>query len=319
MRERASGSLLLGPEASKVPVWSGGAHPGRLSCQRPARPLGLVAGLITAESLRPNQLQRRGGQFSPTHPLLLAWGTTPASLPPAPLGVPGSVFQVSLPREPSDTWARAAPAPNKARRCWGLRFQWVREMIAEIITAAYVLTERAVQAGLGDPLTGSSNHPPAVRSNQLTNLISADLPLDAACLLGRTACHEAGHAVAALSLGLPLNAVEIRSDGTGVVGYRRWLGPAELERWIITAYAGGASERSVFPFGSCDNSLDRTRVARAVDKQRKHWSAYRLDALRQEACRLVERERRAVLAVAAALVEYRYLNAEGVGYYARAA
>jgi len=190
-------------------------------------------------------------------------------------------------------------------------------MIAEIITAAYVLTGRAVHSGHGNPL-GSSTATSAARPN-LTNLISADLPLDAACLLARAAVHESGHAVAALALRLPLNAVEIRDDGTGVVGYRRWLGPAELERWVVTAYAGGSAERSVFPFDSCDDSLDRRRVARAVDQQREHWSAYRLDAARLAACRLVERERRAILAVAAALVQWRYLNAEGVALYARAA
>ena len=58
-----------------------------------------------------------------------------------------------------------------------------------------------------------------------------------------TACyHEAGHSVVALRFGLPLARVIVRDDGTGRTSYRHWLGAAEIERWIVTTYAGGEAE-----------------------------------------------------------------------------
>jgi hypothetical protein len=98
-----------------------------------------------------------------------------------------------------------------------------------------------------------------------------------------TACfHEAGHAIAAIRLGLPLSQVVVRDNGCGLTSYEHWLGRAELERWCITTLCGGEGERLVFP-GHPSNVGDMRAIDAALEATGVNWSPARLDELRATA------------------------------------
>jgi len=120
----------------------------------------------------------------------------------------------------------------------------------------------------------------------LAGIISADLPLAAACLLGRTAVHESGHAIAALYYELPLFAVWICDDGTGRTSYCRRLGRAEAERYTITAFAGDEAEHDLFVYRQPSDLGDLSGIAAVMRRLDLNWGEERLDALRGGARRL---------------------------------
>lgn len=125
-----------------------------------------------------------------------------------------------------------------------------------------------------------------------------------------SACyHESGHAVAALRYNLPLRAVFVRDDdGTGTTRYEHWFGRAELDAWIVTAFAGSEAERDRFPGHPADEG-DQRAIEAALKACNLDWSAHRLDELRADAHRLVRAERRSILAVANELLRVRSLTA----------
>lgn len=127
----------------------------------------------------------------------------------------------------------------------------------------------------------------------------------------RAAIHEAGHAVAALYFGLPLTAVQIRTDGSGLTSYAHWLGRREAARWTITTFAGSEAERDAFG-DELRSHGDRHAVSAMLDKLGLDWDQNRLGALRTRARHLVERERDRIARLADALVEQRYLTGEAV-------
>lgn len=127
-----------------------------------------------------------------------------------------------------------------------------------------------------------------------------------------TCCyHEGAHCVAALRFGLPLRSVVIRFDGTGLVKYTHWLGRAELERWIVSAYAGVEAERDRFPGVPVDGG-DRAAIEAALAACGVDWSPQRLSALRADAARLVRGERRTIVKIANELLRVRTLSADQV-------
>jgi hypothetical protein len=74
--------------------------------------------------------------------------------------------------------------------------------------------------------------------------------------LFRSAFHEAGHAVTALHLNLPLRDVCIRNDGSGLTTYCRQFGRAEARCWTISAYAGPAAEDDAFLYSRTVDAAD---------------------------------------------------------------
>jgi hypothetical protein len=127
-----------------------------------------------------------------------------------------------------------------------------------------------------------------------------------------TACfHEGGHAIAAVRLGLPLAQVVVRDNGCGTTRYTHWLGVNELPRWIVSAYAGGASEADRFP-GPVVDGADRRAIEAALAATGVNWSAARLDELRAQAVQLVRAERRAIMKIANELLRLRSLSGEQV-------
>ena len=124
------------------------------------------------------------------------------------------------------------------------------------------------------------------------------------------AYHEAGHAVAAVRLDLPLARVVVR-NGCGITKYTHWLGSAELPRWIISAYSGGEAERDRFPGAPVDGG-DRAAIDTALAACRVDWSAQRLAALQADARQLVRAERRAIMKIANELLRLRSLGADEV-------
>lgn len=121
-----------------------------------------------------------------------------------------------------------------------------------------------------------------------------------------TCYHEGGHAVAAVRFGLPLRAVIVRDDGTGLTQYRHWLGAADLEAWIITTYAGGEAERDRFP-GHPADAGDGRSIKAALKACGLDWSQQRLGELRADARQLVRGERRSIGRVANELLRVRTL------------
>jgi hypothetical protein len=127
-----------------------------------------------------------------------------------------------------------------------------------------------------------------------------------------TACyHEAGHSVVALRFGLPLARVIVRDDGTGRTSYRHWLGAAEIERWIVTTYAGGEAEADRFPGHPADAS-DRRSIDAALKALDLVWDQRRLGELRADARTLVRAERRSIQWVANELLRLRTLSADEI-------
>jgi hypothetical protein len=125
------------------------------------------------------------------------------------------------------------------------------------------------------------------------------------------AYHESGHAVAAVRLGLPLSQVVVRDNGCGLTSYERWLGRVELERWCISAYAGGAAEADKFPGYPVDGG-DRRAIEAALAACGVDWSPQRLSALRADAARLVKDERKAIMRISNELLRLRTLSANEI-------
>jgi hypothetical protein len=92
-------------------------------------------------------------------------------------------------------------------------------------------------------------------------------------LLRRTAFHESGHCIAALHSSLPLLRVLIRTDGSGVTQYARRLGPAEIECWALTLFAGPLAEAD--RFGSASFAGDEQTAAAALAALGLDWSGAR--------------------------------------------
>jgi hypothetical protein len=112
-------------------------------------------------------------------------------------------------------------------------------------------------------------------------------------------------------LGLPLSQVVVREGGCGVTKYTHWLGSNELPRWIISAYAGGASEQDRFP-GPVADSADRRAIEAALAACGLDWSPRRLDELQADAVQLVKAERKAIMKIANELLRLRTLSAAEV-------
>jgi hypothetical protein len=135
-------------------------------------------------------------------------------------------------------------------------------------------------------------------------------------LLARAAWHEAGHVIAAMYFKLPLREVLIRENGTGLTSYARWLGRAEVERWVTTTFAGPEAERDAFGDEFVAEATDLRAISSAINQQRLFdWAPLRLGELRHDARRLVERNRGRVALVADALIRHRHLSAEEVRAY----
>jgi hypothetical protein len=126
-----------------------------------------------------------------------------------------------------------------------------------------------------------------------------------------TCYHEGGHAIAAVRLDLPLSQVIVRDNGCGVTKYSHWLGSAELPRWVISAYAGGAAEADRFPGPGVDGA-DRRAIEAALAACGLDWPQARLAKLEVDAARLVRVERRAIVKIANELLRLRSLSADEV-------
>jgi hypothetical protein len=83
--------------------------------------------------------------------------------------------------------------------------------------------------------------------------------------LHRIATHEAGHAVAATVLRLPVRYAAVFADGRGEVAYYPVpVGPANIARRAVTSYAGPAAERE--RFGEARAAGDVARLRDMLDR-----------------------------------------------------
>jgi hypothetical protein len=129
--------------------------------------------------------------------------------------------------------------------------------------------------------------------------------------LRRAATHEAAHAVSALHFMLPLKEVLINDDGSGSCGYERRLSWGEIDRFVMTGYAGPLAERAAF--GSADERGDLRVIETMLRILDLHWSDAALAEYREKARALVELERGSISVLADALMCRRHLTADQVG------
>jgi hypothetical protein len=113
----------------------------------------------------------------------------------------------------------------------------------------------------------------------------------------RAAVHEAGHAVVAVRLWLPLASVSINDAGGGCTS----MTIGEWESWAITSFAGEAAERDQYGDDVASEASEGDRRAIREMSRRLSWGAGRLEEFRQRARRLVPSERPATMAIADAL------------------
>ena len=106
---------------------------------------------------------------------------------------------------------------------------------------------------------------------------------------------------------LTLAQVVVRENGCGITKYEHWLARAELERWAVSAYAGGAAEADRFPGLPVDGG-DRAALAAALAATGVSWSQRRLDELRAQAVQLVRAERRAIMRISNELLRAQNLE-----------
>jgi hypothetical protein len=143
--------------------------------------------------------------------------------------------------------------------------------------------------------------------------------------------HESAHAVGHLVFEQPFDFVMLRSS-KNTFGHVLYHPPSDCvlrtpndpvvveynEHTLIIAYAGGAAERLFFPraddhYGDWGDLQMAERIIRKLHRDKKDRAAYRLHC-RNEAWKLVNKHRRKIEKVAAALERWRVLTSYEVSW-----
>ncbi|MDR6284989.1 hypothetical protein HNR47_000972 [Methylopila jiangsuensis] len=249
--------------------------------------------------------------------------------------------------------------PNKADREVIFRCYLGRDLASEDLEPFAQMTEGMSGADIVRIVTEARqiarDAAREVRPADLAAAVAPPIEMDKELLL-QTALHEAGHAVVATVLGLKVGAVQVGASGAGLgatnfARRRRPMTFADVEDYVVATLGGRAADEVLCgavdagsggaeasdlavatsllagahgSFGLGEKlaflgAADRVAATLSTNEQLRNGVEADLSRLQQRANDLVRRHRREIEAVAALLVEHRFVRGEDVARLCREA